>query len=180
MYWRQCSYYFLKAAAIASLSMVAVTPTQLVFRLLAIQVHTARASVMLGSKKKCAGVKSDIRSVSLRHYMVSAANQSPTTATFWERSLGTHLADFFERPKSSSRILCMVSYDTPGYAASVTFIFLHFGGDIGDAQCWEWQHFTSFHDFCLSSLQHPHPPSHLFYWSGFVFSGWPGLCRQQQ
>ena len=57
-------------------------PTQLVFRLLAIQVHTARASFMWGSKKKCAGVKSDIRSVSLRHYMVSAANQSPTTATF--------------------------------------------------------------------------------------------------
>ena len=31
-----------------------------VFRLLAIQVHAARASFIWGNKKKCGGVKSDI------------------------------------------------------------------------------------------------------------------------
>ena len=147
---------------------------------LTLNIKTQNIPLCGGSGRSVMVPNQTYRALVLKHCMVSAVNQSPTTATFWERSLGTHLADFFERPKSSSRILCMVSYDTPGYAASVTFIFLHFGGDIGDAQCWEWQHFTSFHDFCLSSLQHPHPPSHSFYWSGFVFSGWPGPCRQQQ
>ena len=64
--------------------------------------------------------------------MDSAANQSPTTAPVGERSLDIHLSDFFERSKYSYRILRMVSYNALGQAASVTSIFLHLVGEIGD------------------------------------------------